>query len=88
MGDRTADRRSWPRPGFRASYVAPGLRSEYEDIRVESILSTKVGDANCPGDGVPSPHWLGFAAATSAPLNATAPRHLDVPAIDRLTYKP
>jgi pimeloyl-ACP methyl ester carboxylesterase len=87
-GDRTADHRSSPRTAFRASYVAPGFRSEYEDIWVESILSTKVGDRNYPGDSVPSPHWPGFAAGTSGPLNAMAPRYLDVSGIDRLRCKP
>ena len=72
-GDETADANTSPRAVFRSSYVAPGYASPLEDVWVASLLSTATGLDNYPGDGVPSPHWPGFAAGTRGVLNTMAP---------------
>ena len=51
-GDRS-DEPGSPRAVFRATYVAPGYQSEHEDIWVESMLTTKTGIDNDPGDSTP-----------------------------------
>ncbi|HWD62594.1 MAG TPA: alpha/beta fold hydrolase [Humibacter sp.] len=87
-GDRTADEATSPRSVFRSSYVAPGYASEHEDLWVESMLTTKTGEDNYPGDAVPSPNWPGLAAGTRGVLNTMAPKYFDVSGIVGLDHKP
>ncbi|QDZ13426.1 alpha/beta fold hydrolase [Humibacter ginsenosidimutans] len=87
-GDTTDEAPTSPRSVFRSSYVAPGYTSEHEDIWVESMLSTKTGEDNYPGDLQASEHWPGFAAGTRGVLNTMAPRYFDVSGIVELARKP
>ncbi|WP_243063680.1 alpha/beta fold hydrolase [Humibacter sp. RRB41] len=87
-GDRTADEATSPRSVFRSSYVAHGYASEYEDLWVESMLTTKTGEDNYPGDAVASPNWPGLAAGTRGVLNTMAPKYFDVSGIVGLGHKP
>lgn len=86
--DRTDAALTSPRSVFRASYVAAGYRSELEDVWVESMLSTALGDGNYPGDSVASPHWPGFAPGGRGVLNTMAPQYFNASSIVRLQYKP
>ena len=87
-GDTTADEQTSPRSVYRASYVAPGFTDEHEDLWVESMLSTKTGVGNYPGDGVPSESWPGFAAGDRGILNSMSGKHLDLTGIVDVEEKP
>jgi pimeloyl-ACP methyl ester carboxylesterase len=88
-GDTSADEPTSPRNVYRSAYVAkPELQEAYEDIWVASMLTTKTGPDNYPGDSVASDNWPGFAAGTRGVLNTMAPQHFDVSAIADLGVKP
>jgi pimeloyl-ACP methyl ester carboxylesterase len=86
-GDR-ADEPTSPRTVYRTTYVTPGFESELEDLWVESMLTTKTGVGNYPGDSVASENWPGFAAGPSGVLNTMAPRYFDASGIVDLLEKP
>jgi pimeloyl-ACP methyl ester carboxylesterase len=86
-GDRS-DEPGSPRAVFRSSYVAPGFESPYEDIWVESMLTTATGVDNAPGDSTPSENWPGFAPGGRGVLNTLAPTHFNTTAIVDLPVKP
>ncbi|MGL4255193.1 MAG: alpha/beta fold hydrolase [Microbacterium sp.] len=77
-----------PRSVFRSSYVAPGFRTENEDLWVQSMLTTSTATGNYPGDSVTSENWPGFGAGTIGVLNTMAPRYFDVSGIADLAEKP
>lgn len=87
-GDTTADEPSSPRSVYRSSYVAAGFQDEHEDLWVASMLTTKTGDDNYPGDGVPSESWPGFAAGDRGILNSMSATHLDLTGIVDVADKP
>lgn len=87
-GDRSAEAPTSPRSVFRSSYVAPGYSSEHEDLWVESMLSTKTGQENYPGDSVPSPNWPGVAPGPRGVLNTMAPKYLNLTGIVAIDPKP
>lgn len=87
-GDTTADEPTSPRNVFRSSYVAPGFDDGREDLWVESMLSTRTGDDNYPGDGVASESWPGFAAGGRGILNTMSAAHLDLTGIVDVDDKP
>jgi pimeloyl-ACP methyl ester carboxylesterase len=86
--DRTADEQTSPRSVYRSAYVAAGYESELEDVWVESMLTTAVGDGNYPGTSVPSDNWPGFAPGDSGVLNTMAPQNFDASGIVDVTPKP
>lgn len=77
-----------PRSVFRAHYVAPGYQTPYEDVWVESMLTTSTATGNYPGDFVASENWPGFAPGEIGVLNTLAPRNFDVSGIVDLADKP
>jgi pimeloyl-ACP methyl ester carboxylesterase len=77
-----------PRNVFRGTYVKNFAGLEYEDIWVESMLSTKTGIDNYPGDSVPSENWPGFAPGKRGILNTMAPGNFNVSAIADVEVKP
>lgn len=78
-----------PRGVFRAAYTAkPEAQAEHEDLWVASMLTTKTGVDNYPGDSVASDNWPGFAAGTRGVLNTMAPQYFDVSGIADLAVKP
>lgn len=88
-GDVSADEQTSPRSVFRAAYTAkPDAHGEHEDLWVASMLTTKTGPDNYPGDTVPSENWPGFAAGTRGVLNTMAPQYFDVSGIVDLPGKP
>ncbi len=87
-GDMTAESDASPRSVYASSYVLPGFVSEHEDIWIESMLTTKVGIDNYPGDGVASGNWPGFAAGSRGVLNTMAPKYLNLTGIVDLEPKP
>lgn len=87
-GDTGDEAPTSPRAVFRSSYVAPGYTSEHEDLWVASMLTTKTGEDNYPGDSVPSAHWPGTAPGGRGVLNTMAPRYLDLSGVVDLPEKP
>ena len=73
---------------YKSSYVSPGFESDHEDVWVESMLSTKTGVDNYPGDAVVSENWPGFAAGSRGVLNTMAPAFFNVSGIVDLDVKP
>ncbi|MBA2555472.1 MAG: alpha/beta fold hydrolase [Geodermatophilaceae bacterium] len=87
-GDVGTEHQASPRAVFRAFYVAPGFESRHEDVYVESMLTTRTGEGNYPGDARSSDHWPGAAPGTSGVLNAMAPVHCDLSAVVQVDPKP
>lgn len=78
-GDTTDAEQTSPRTVYRTAYVAkPELQTAHEDLWVASMLTTKTGVGNYPGDSVASENWPGFAAGTHGVLNTMAPQHFNV----------
>jgi pimeloyl-ACP methyl ester carboxylesterase len=77
-----------PRTVYRTAYVKNPDRVPHEEVWVESMLTTKTGAANYPGDSVASESWPGFGAGTSGVLNTMAPTHFDTTGIVDLAAKP
>lgn len=77
-GDRGDDPAS-PRTVMRTCYVAdPSSLGEDEELLLDTILSTVVGDGNYPGGSVASPDWPGVGAGTRGVANAMDPAHHNI----------
>jgi len=88
-GDTSADAPTSPRSVYRSAYVAQPERQEaWEDDWIASMLTTRTGVDNYPGDAVPCDAWPGFAPGTRGVLNTMAPQHLDLTGIVDLEVKP
>ncbi|MBX6341276.1 MAG: alpha/beta hydrolase, partial [Thermomicrobiaceae bacterium] len=89
-GDRSADDPASPRSVMNAFYFRPPFRPvpEREEVYVSSLLSTRVGEDNYPGDLTPSEHWPGVAPGTRGVLNALSPRYLDLGPFARVDPRP
>lgn len=84
----TGDGPASPRTVYRTTYVHAGHTDAYEDLWVESMLSTATGIGNYPGDSRPSENWPGFAPGDHGVLNTMTPGHLDLTGITALVTKP
>ena len=87
-GDTSADAPTSPRSVYRAAYVLAAADLPAEDVWVESMLSTKTGEGNYPGDAAPSENWPGFSPGGRGVLNTMAPTHFNVAGIVNLETKP
>jgi pimeloyl-ACP methyl ester carboxylesterase len=87
-GDRSSDAPTSPRTVYATTYVRPGFTSEHEEIWVDSMLTTAVGEDNYPGDATTSASWPGFAPGTRGVLNTMAPIHLNLSGLIDLAPKP
>jgi pimeloyl-ACP methyl ester carboxylesterase len=89
-GDRTADAPVSPRNVMRSSYWAPSfaLPADREDMLVDEILKTVLGDDGYPGDATPSENWPTVAPGTRGILNALSPRYCNWTGIVGLDPKP
>ena len=84
----TGDDPTSPRTIYRTTYVKDPSDTTHEDLWVESMLSTKTGIDNYPGDGSATTAWPGFGPGTRGVLNTMVPRYFDVSAITELAEKP
>ncbi len=74
---------------FRTAYVADAAaHAEFEDLWVESMLTTATGEGNYPGDSVAVEAWPGFGPGSRGVLNSMTPDHFNVSAIADLPTKP
>lgn len=88
--DRTADDPNSPRNVMNNFYFAPPFRAtpEREEVLLSSVLSTRTGEDNYPGDTVTSENWPGVAPGTRGMNNAISPRYCDLSGFARLDPKP
>ena len=89
-GDRSADGDFAPRNVMNSSYWRPDHREspEREDMLVDEILKTVIGDDGYPGDSSGSEHWPGVAPGTRGILNALSPKYCNWAGIVDLEPKP
>jgi pimeloyl-ACP methyl ester carboxylesterase len=87
-GDRTGDAPASPRSVYQSTYVEPSFSSAHDDVWVESMLTTAVGDGNYPGEATASANWPGFAPGARGVLNTMAPQYFNVTGIVELAEKP
>lgn len=88
--DRSDESPLSPRNVLRSSYWAPTHHepAEREDILVDEILKSVVGDDGYPGDFTPSEHWPGTAPGTRGILNALSGKYCNWADIVSLDPKP
>ena len=88
--DRGDDSPLAPRRVMRECYVKPPFRAEPadEEVLLDSVLSTRVGDAHYPGDLVTSPNWPGVAPGTRGMNNAISPKYFDLRKFAELPLHP
>jgi pimeloyl-ACP methyl ester carboxylesterase len=84
----TGDDPTSPRTIYRTTYVKDASDTTHEDLWVESMLSTKTGVDNYPGDGSAAENWPGFGPGTRGVLNTMVPRYFDVSGIVDLETRP
>ncbi|MGX6608124.1 alpha/beta hydrolase [Micromonosporaceae bacterium Da 78-11] len=74
--DRGVDAPTSPLNVLRAAYVAdPASLGEDEQLLLDTVLSTAVGEDNYPGDAKPSANWPGMAPGDRGVLNTMTPNH-------------
>lgn len=87
--DRGTDEQASPRNVMRAFYVAtPSSLGDDEELLLDTMLSTAVGDDNYPGTGSTSDNWPGVGPGDRGVLNTLSPRWLDLSGIVDLPVKP
>ncbi|WP_294180209.1 alpha/beta fold hydrolase [uncultured Schumannella sp.] len=87
-GDTSADEQTSPRSVYRTAYVAHPEKIDNEDLWVASMLTTKTGVDNYPGDARVVEAWPGFAPGGRGVLNTMSPEHFDTTGIVDLANKP
>jgi pimeloyl-ACP methyl ester carboxylesterase len=86
-GDRGSEQTS-PRTVMNTFYVHGTVPPADEDEFVESMLTTRTGEDNYPGDSVPSDAWPGAAPGPRGVLNTMAPNHFRVDDLHTIDPKP
>jgi pimeloyl-ACP methyl ester carboxylesterase len=89
-GDRSTDADASPRNVMNASYWATTHREppEREDLLVDEILKSHIGDEGYPGDSTASENWPTVAPGTHGILNALSPKYCNWAGIVDLDPKP
>ena len=88
--DRGADSPFSPRNVMNSSYWSASHRepADREDILVDEILKSVVGDDGYPSDFTTSENWPGLAPGTRGILNALSPKYCNWSGIVNLQPKP
>ncbi|HEV7709947.1 MAG TPA: alpha/beta fold hydrolase [Asanoa sp.] len=77
--DRGSDEPTSPRNVLRTAYVAdPASLGADEELLLDTVLSTAIGDDNYPGTSVSSPNWPGVAPGDRGVLNTMAPNNFRI----------
>jgi pimeloyl-ACP methyl ester carboxylesterase len=87
-GDRGDEDPNSPRNVMNVFYFKPPFRSDREEAYLSSMLSTKVGEDNYPGDATASENWPNVAPGTRGMNNAISPKYCDLSAFARIERKP
>lgn len=77
--DRSTDSPYSPRNVLNGTYWRPDHREpkEREDVLVEELFLSVLGEDGYPGDSTPSQNWPGAAPGTRGILNALSPKYCD-----------
>lgn len=86
--DRTGGDPNSPRNVMNNFYFAPPFRSGREEVYLSSVLSTRTGEGNYPGDMTTSDNWPGVAPGVRGMNNAISPRYCDLSGFARVEPKP
>ncbi|HET7272475.1 MAG TPA: alpha/beta hydrolase [Rubrobacter sp.] len=76
--DRTEGDPNSPRNVMNNFYFKPPFRAAREEVLLSSVLSTKTGDDNYPGDMTLSENWPGVAPGEKGMNNAISPKHCNL----------
>ncbi|MFO2551057.1 alpha/beta hydrolase [Alicyclobacillus cycloheptanicus] len=78
--DRSSDDANSPRNVMNQFYFLPPFRvsPDVEEMFVDSMLSTKIGDGFYPGGSIPSPNWPGTAPGLDGVANAMSPKYVNL----------
>jgi len=87
-GDRSEESDFSPRRVLRAFYGKAPFLHPREDVLVESMLRTAVGEENYPGDFQSSTNWPGVAPGTRGVNNAMSPKYCNLSAMAMIASKP
>lgn len=89
-GDRSAESPFSPRNVLRAGYWAPSfvLPGPREDLLLDEVLLSAVGDDGYPGTSTPSDNWPFIAPGDIGILNALSPKYCNWSGLVHLTPKP
>jgi len=89
-GDRSDEDPNSPRNVMNSFYFKPPFRLplEREEAYLTSLLSTKVGDDNYPGDATASENWPNVAPGTRGMNNAISPKYCDLSAFAGIEPRP
>ncbi len=89
-GDRSADSPNSPRSVMNQLYFKPPFRPapEREEAFVSSLLSTRCGEGNYPGDLTPSTNWPNVAPGTKGVNNAFSPQYCNLSAFGQVHSGP
>lgn len=79
-GDRTGEHPVSPRAVVRTLFFPEPDAIRHEELLLDGVLDTRVGDDHYPGDLVATGHWPGVAPGRRGVLNAMSPRWLDLTA--------
>lgn len=88
--DRTEADPNSPRNVINEFYFAPPFRTlaEREEVYLSSVLSTKTGEDNYPGDMTTSSNWPGIAPGQRGVNNAISPKYCDLSEFARIEPRP
>jgi pimeloyl-ACP methyl ester carboxylesterase len=88
--DTSSDSPVSPRNVINSSYWAPTHREpkEREDMLLEEVLKSLIGDDGNPGDSTTSSNWPGVAPGTRGILNALSPKYCRWADIVSISPKP
>jgi pimeloyl-ACP methyl ester carboxylesterase len=88
--DRSEESPNSPRSVMNAFYFKPPFRvaPEREEVFVDALLTTVVGEGNYPGDTSTSANWPGAAPAARGVNNAMAPTYCNLSAFATITPRP
>ena len=89
-GDRSTESPFSPRNVLNSSYWAAGHREppEREEVLLDELLSSTVGDGGYPGNVVPSENWPGFAPGELGLINGLSGKYLNWSGIVGIDPKP
>ena len=89
-GDRSEEDPNSPRNVMNAFYFKPPFRAseDREEVYLSSVLSTKTGEDNYPGDAGGTENWPGVAPGSRGLLNAISPRHCNLSGFAEIEPRP
>lgn len=82
------DGQTSPRTVMKSFYVANPASLDHEEMYLDSMLTTKVGEDNYPGNSTASSYWPMFAPGEKGVLNSMSPKYFNTSSIANIGTKP